>query len=83
MLIQYLTYEFRADKGGLALLLPQPLELVGEGTLDAVGVSAAGELFAAAEAKAIDGARRHRLTAALKTRGLGKILLRTRAIDLF
>ena len=38
MLIQYLTYEFRADEGGLALHVPQPAQLVGEGTLDLVAL---------------------------------------------
>ena len=76
-----LTFEFRADKSGLAFHIPQPSQLVSEGTLG-FAVTAVRQVFAAVDDDAVDGARRYGMMPTLDVSWLGYFVLGSFALDL-
>ena len=76
-----LTFEFRANEGGLAFHIPQPSQLVSEGTLG-FAVTAVRQVLAAVDDDAVDGARRYGMMPTLDISWLGYFVLGSCALDL-
>ena len=76
-----LTFEFRADEGGLAFHIPQPSQLVSEGTLG-FAVTAVRQVLAAVDDDAVDGARRYGTMPTLGVSGLRYFVLGSFALNL-